>query len=66
MILSVAMLVRWMGDNKKNTALQQAGDAMHAAVDKVLEDPNLRTADLGGSLGCKAFGEAVAKAIQAI
>ena len=60
MILSVAMLIRWMGDNKKIKSLQDAGDAMHAAVDIVLEDPGLRTSDLGGTTGCKAFGRAVA------
>jgi 3-isopropylmalate dehydrogenase len=64
MILSVAMLVRWMGDHRANEALQRAGDAMHVAVDKVLEDPKLRTRDLGGSTGCKAFGAAVAAALQ--
>jgi 3-isopropylmalate dehydrogenase len=63
MILSVAMLIRWMGDKHGNAALQKAGDAMTAAVDKVLEDPKLRTPDLGGASGCKAFGEAVAKTV---
>jgi 3-isopropylmalate dehydrogenase len=65
MILSVAMLVRWMGDYRKHEALQRAGDAMQVAVDQVLANPELRTADLGGKLGCKAFGAAVARALQA-
>ncbi|MCG2591461.1 isocitrate/isopropylmalate dehydrogenase family protein [Ramlibacter sp. XY19] len=65
MILSVAMLIRWMGDHKQVQALQRAGDAMQRAVDRVLEDPKLRTRDLGGDTGCKAFGTAVARAIQA-
>jgi 3-isopropylmalate dehydrogenase len=65
MILSVAMLVRWMGDFHHHEALQQAGDAMHAAVDRVLANPATRTADLGGTLGCKAFGAAVAQAVKA-
>jgi 3-isopropylmalate dehydrogenase len=63
MILSVAMLIRWMGDKHGNASLQKAGDAMSAAVDKVLEDPKLRTPDLGGTSRCKAFGEAVAKVV---
>jgi 3-isopropylmalate dehydrogenase len=63
MILSVAMLIRWMGDKHGKADLQKAGDAMSAAVDKVLEDPKLRTPDLGGTSGCKAFGEAVAKVV---
>jgi 3-isopropylmalate dehydrogenase len=64
MILSAAMLLGWMGDHKGNTNLNQASQAMVQAVDDTLENPATRTADLGGSLGCKAFGEAVAKALS--
>ncbi len=63
MILSVAMLLEWMGENKNKPALVEAGAAMIGAVDAVLEDPTKRTSDLGGSTGCKAFGEAVAQAV---
>jgi 3-isopropylmalate dehydrogenase len=63
MILSVAMLVQWMGEHHQAPTLVEAGAAMHAAVDRVLENPATRTADLGGTLGCKAFGEAVARAV---
>ena len=64
MILSAAMLLGWMGDHKGNTNLNQASQAMVQAVDDTLENPATRTADLGGSLGCKAFGKAVAKALS--
>ncbi len=63
MILSVAMLLDWMGEHHKVSALSAAAQAMEKAVDKVLENPETRTADLGGPLGCKAFGEAVAASI---
>jgi 3-isopropylmalate dehydrogenase len=63
MILSVAMLIRWIGDHRKIDAFQAAGAAMQAAVDKVLEAPATRTRDLGGEMGCKAFGSAVARAL---
>ena len=63
MILSVAMLMDWMGGHHKVSALTDAAQAMEKAVDKVLENPDTRTADLGGPLGCKAFGEAVAAII---
>lgn len=63
MILSTAMLLGWMGDHKGNSNLNQASQTMVQAVDNTLENPTTRTADLGGSLGCKAFGEAVAKAL---
>lgn len=63
MILSVAMMVRWVGDKQKNKAMQDAGDAMVRAVDKVLENPDTRTKDIGGTIGCKAFTAAVVKAV---
>ncbi|HKS13349.1 MAG TPA: isocitrate/isopropylmalate dehydrogenase family protein [Pseudomonas sp.] len=63
MILSVAMLLQWMGEQHAKPALGEAGKAMEQAVDAVLEDPAKRTADLGGKLGCRAFGEAVAAVI---
>ncbi len=63
MILSVAMLLQWMGDYHKNEALRLAGNSMETAVDRVLADPASRTRDVGGTLGCKAFGERVAAAV---
>lgn len=63
MILSVAMLVRWVGDKRNDGALRKAGDGMMAAVDRVLADPKTRTRDIGGSMGCRAFAEAVVNAV---
>jgi 3-isopropylmalate dehydrogenase len=63
MILSVAMLLQWMGDHHGAGGLRAAGDAMEAAVERVLADPGSRTRDLGGTIGCKAFGERVARAV---
>ncbi|WP_119157183.1 isocitrate/isopropylmalate dehydrogenase family protein [Caldimonas tepidiphila] len=63
MILSVAMLAQWMGEHRNVPALFEAGTAIEAAVDRVLANPATRTADLGGAMGCKAFGDAVARAL---
>jgi 3-isopropylmalate dehydrogenase len=63
MILSVAMLLQWMGEHHRQASLSDAGRAIDAAVDRVLAQPALRTADLGGSLGCKAFATAVTQAL---
>jgi 3-isopropylmalate dehydrogenase len=63
MILSVAMMVRWIGDKHGQVAMQKAGDAMTAAVDLVLSNPATRTRDIGGNIGCKAFATAVAQAV---
>jgi 3-isopropylmalate dehydrogenase len=63
LILSAAMLLEWLGENRKSKDLAGAGKAIDAAVDKVLSNKETRTADLGGRLGTRAFGEAVAAAL---
>jgi 3-isopropylmalate dehydrogenase len=63
LILSVAMLLEWLGEKRPAPRCAQAGRAMHEAVDRVLADPAKRTADLGGSLGTQAFAAEVASAI---
>lgn len=64
MILSAAMLLRWIGERRGNQAFENAGQAIEAAVDAVLSNPVTRTADLGGTLGTRAFGLAVARQVQ--
>jgi 3-isopropylmalate dehydrogenase len=34
------------------------------ALDAQLADPSTRTRDLGGPLGCKAFGQALVKRLE--
>jgi 3-isopropylmalate dehydrogenase len=63
LILSAAMLLEWLGEKRDNETLVQAGKAVDRAVDKVLAKPETRTADLGGRLGTRAFGAAVAQAL---
>jgi 3-isopropylmalate dehydrogenase len=63
LILSAAMLLEWLGEKRKLPACADAGKAIDRAVDKVLANAETRTADLGGRLGTKAFGEAVAAAL---
>ena len=66
MILSVAMMVRWVGDKRGIKAMQQAGDSMSAAVDSVLANPATRTRDIGGTMGCNDFAKAVAIAVGTV
>jgi 3-isopropylmalate dehydrogenase len=61
----VAMMLGWIGENRQAPAFSKAGEAMEKAVDEVLANPETRTRDLGGSIGCKAFGEHVARAVSA-
>ena len=63
MILSVAMLMDWLGQRHANNTCREAAAAMDRAIEIILADPNLRTPDLGGPLGTQAFAKAVAKAI---
>ena len=63
LILSAAMLLDWLGEKRKSEKLLRAGKAIDAAVDEVLSSRETRTADLGGKLGTRAFGEAVAAAL---
>ncbi|MFO1312268.1 MAG: isocitrate/isopropylmalate dehydrogenase family protein [Burkholderiales bacterium] len=63
MILSAAMLFDWLGETRRDDALAGVGRRIHAAVEKVLADPAKRTADLGGPLGTRGFGKAVASAM---
>ena len=64
MILSVAMLAQWLGEHHSAPAFAAAGAAIDAAVDRILAEPANRTADLGGTVGCKAFGKAVQDALR--
>ncbi|ALM82351.1 isocitrate/isopropylmalate dehydrogenase family protein [Bordetella sp. N] len=63
MILSVAMLLEWLGEQRALPTYADAGQAIHAAVDAVLADPATRTPDIGGKIGTQAFAAAVAKGI---
>ena len=63
MILSVAMLLSWLGERRDAASFSHAGRTIEEAIDRVLASPANRTADLGGTLGCKAFGGLVAEAV---
>src|SRR5262245_6794947 len=52
-ILSVAMMLEWLGE-------QTAGAAVRAAVESVLADPANSTADIGGALTTRQLGEMIA------
>src|SRR5262245_19547529 len=60
LIGSAAMLLSWLGERRNNDYLGYAADIIERALDEVIGDPEGRTADLGGALGTKAFGERVA------
>jgi 3-isopropylmalate dehydrogenase len=49
-ILSGALMLRWLGDTRQDSAATRAAESIEAAVENVLRDPDNRTVDLGGKL----------------
>ncbi|HBS1665556.1 isocitrate/isopropylmalate dehydrogenase family protein [Klebsiella quasipneumoniae] len=66
MILSVAMLLEWIGEKKDLPVWTEAGATIHNAVEKVLAEPAHRTVDLGGNTGTKAYTTAVIEQIRSL
>jgi len=64
LILSAAMMLAWIGEQRGADILQQAGLAIEAAVDTVLQNPATRTRDLGGTTNTDEFGRLVAAQIN--
>ena len=58
------MLLAWLGDRRKDDRLHAAAAAIESALDRAIAEPERRTADLGGPLGTKAFGERVAAMLE--
>lgn len=55
LILSVAMMLDWLGRRHDRLEFKRAGQFIHSALDALIADPARRTVDLGGTLGTKAF-----------
>ncbi|HEY9447150.1 MAG TPA: isocitrate/isopropylmalate family dehydrogenase, partial [Burkholderiales bacterium] len=64
MVLSAGMLLEWLGVRHAKESYLAASQAIHAAVDRALADPELRTGDLGGRGRTQEFGEAVARHLR--
>ena len=64
LIGSAAMLLAWLGERRGEMRLEQAAQAIEAALDRVIAKKEWRTPDLGGPLGTDAFGARVAQALE--
>ena len=64
LVLSAAMLLEWLAIKHGKDSFAKAGRAIESAVDALLKDPARRTPDLGGSLGTKAFTDALCREIE--
>ncbi len=66
LILSAAMMLTWLGEQRNVPVLMEAGNTIAEAVDTVLDEPANRTRDLGGSVNTDAFGRLVADVVSKI
>ncbi|MGI9522202.1 MAG: isocitrate/isopropylmalate dehydrogenase family protein [Hyphomicrobiaceae bacterium] len=64
MILSVAMLLNWMGTRYSRNQFLSAAVAIENAIDSALADPQVRTQDLGGNMTCSDFGSHIARLVS--
>ena len=64
MLLSLAMMLDWIAAREQDNKLKEAGHRLGSALDAQLSEPATQTRDLGGPLGCKAFGEALVKRLE--
>lgn len=65
LILSVGMLLHWLGEKHSRADLHGAAASIDTALDATLASGQTRTVDLGGTMGTKAFGEAVVEKLSA-
>lgn len=60
LMVSVAMLMDWMGNKNSSNNLIDAAAALQVAVGETLAEREMRTSDLGGTGTTSMFGDAVA------
>jgi 3-isopropylmalate dehydrogenase len=63
LILSAAMLLNWLGQRHDRPEYTAAAQAIHTAVDAVLDQPERRTRDICGTADTDAFTSAVVNAL---
>jgi 3-isopropylmalate dehydrogenase len=64
LMLSAAMLLRWLGERHQLREFGHAAASIEAAADVAMLDQGSRTADLGGNSKTQAFAKAVVKAMR--
>jgi 3-isopropylmalate dehydrogenase len=63
MILSMGMMLNWLGDKRGDRRLKEAWRSIDRAVDEVLTEGKVRTPDLGGTNNTKELGTSIADAV---
>ena len=65
-ILSVSLMLAWLGRRDDDDAIARAGGWIEAAVEASIADGSALTRDLGGSAGTTAVGDAVLTALDSV
>ncbi len=65
-ILSVSLMLAWLGRRDDDEAMMRAGNWIEEAVEASIADGSALTRDLGGSAGTTAAGDAVLRALDAV
>lgn len=63
LMLSATMLLEWLAAKHQHPEFDAAAKAIDAAINAALQSPAMRTADLGGQLGTRAFTEIIVAAL---
>ena len=58
------MLLDWLGEQSDSNVLREAARVIDDAVNTALATPETRMIDMGGTLGTRAFGDALVAAIE--
>ena len=64
-IMSMKMLLAWLGETRSDTALVAAAKAIEGAVDEAIADGATLTPDLGGNASTQEMGAAIAGLVPA-
>lgn len=66
LILSAAMLLDWHGKRSARPELTEAARLIESIIDQVLDNPQTRTRDIGGTLDTNAFADAIIAQLHAV
>lgn len=66
LILSAAMLLEWHGKRSARPELIKAARLIESITDQVLDNPQTRTRDIGGTLNTNAFADAIIAKLHAV
>ena len=66
LILSIGMLLEWIGEKRDDDRLGAAGKSINMAVDAVLGEGKARTPDIGGSSTTEQVGNTVAQKVRSM